>query len=413
MSEDVLSRLASQGGRVIGRDEELRRIREALDGADFHGRSLGIIGDPGTGKSALLGGEATDARRRGFTVLSARGTEAAAQRRFGVLRQLLAPVGDRIGDLSTRYKAALRSALDAPGDPGDPAERFFIALGVLELFSDLGARAPLLVVVDDLHWADSDSRDVILFAARRIESERAVMLLAARPAPSGHWHWERDTERLMLGALDTVAARTLLHERYPWLAAADVRTVLTTAAGNPLALVELPLALAAARFASRAPDDPVPLTGRLESSFAAQIADLDAAAQAALLVAALQDSDTLAETLAAIAELAGDEQGSARIDAAVAAGLVSSDGVSIRFRHPLVRSAVVGRAPAARRRAVHLAFARALAADVDRATWHRALAAHGPDDELATALEAGAERTAASGAADLAEEWLERAAAYC
>ncbi len=154
----------------------------------------------------------------------------------------------------------------------------------------------------------------------------------------------------------------------------------------------------------------MPLTGRLEGSFADRIAGLGTDEQTALLVAALQDSDTLAETLAALAELTGDDQVSARIDTAIAAGLVTSDGISIRFRHPLVRSAVVGRAPAAQRRAVHLAFARSLAADADRATWHRALAARDPDDELAAALEAGAERTAASGAVDLAEEWLERAA---
>ena len=407
VSEDVLARLAGHGGRVIGRDDELRRINQALDGASARGRSLGIVGEAGTGKSTLLAAAATTARRDGSTVLTARGTEAAAQRRFGVLRQLLAPVGDQLCDLPARYQAALRSALDATGDP---AERFFIALGVLELFSDLAARAPLLVAVDDLQWADSDSRDVILFAARRIEAERAVMLLAARTAADGAWPWERDTECLVLGALDSAAARALLAERYPWLDAADERTVLAAAAGNPLALVEVPLAIAANRFASRPADDPIPLTGRLEASFAAQLAELGTEVRTALLVAALQDSDTLAETLAAIAELTGDAGGSTLIDAAVAAGLVSSDGTSVRFRHPLVRSAVAGRAPAAQRRAVHLAFARALAADADRATWHRALAAHDTDDRLAAALEAGAERTAAAGAADLAEEWLRRAA---
>ena len=407
MSEDVLARLAGQGGRIIGREEELRRIREALDAAGSRGQSLGIVGDAGTGKSALLAGTATDARRRGFTVLSARGTEAAAQRRFGVLQQLLAPAADRIGRLPARYQAALRGVL---GDGGDAAERFFIALGVLELFGDIGARSPLLVIVDDLHWADSDSREVILFTARRVEAERAVMLLAARPSPDGRWPWERDAGWLALGALNAPAAREVLRDRYPWLAAGDERTVLASADGNPLALVELPLALAATRFTNRPADDPVPLTSRLEGSFADRIAGLGHLDQTALLVAALQDSDSLAETLAALAELTGDDQGSARIDAAIAAGLVSSDGVSVRFRHPLVRSAVVGQAPEPQRRAVHLAFARSLAADADRATWHRARAARDPDDELAAALEAGAERTAASGAADLAEEWLERAA---
>lgn len=407
VSEDVLARLAGWDHQIVGRDAELRRIDAALDEVGTRGQALGIVGEAGVGKSALLVRAAVDARRRGFTVLSARGTEAAAQRRFGVLQQLLAPASDRIGRLPPHHHAALGSAL---GVTADTAERLFIALATLELLGDLGAERPLLVVVDDLHWADSDSRDVITFAARRIEWERVVMLLASRPASRAAPPWDRDMERLSLDALDGDKARELLRDRYPRLTAADERSVLASAAGNPLALVELPLALAAARVTARSPDAAVPLTDRLEGSFAARITDLDAATQAALLVAALQDSDALAETLAALSVLTGNDQGSALIDAAVAAGLLSSDGVSVRFRHPLVRSAVTGRAPESQRREVHLAFARALAADPDRATWHRALAARDPDDGLAAALEAGAERTALSGATELAEEWLERAA---
>lgn len=393
--------------RLVGRDREIGRIHAALAAAETRGEALGILGEPGAGKSALLADMTADARGQGFTVLSARGTEAAAQRRFGVLQQLVALAADRIDSLPAQYRAALRSAL---GASEDAAERFFVALGFLELLSDLGADTPLLIVVDDLHWADSDSRDVITFAARRIETERAVILLAARPGPGGPWPADREAHWLVLNALDDAAALALLRGRYPWLASADERTVLASAAGNPLALVELPLALASARLASRAPDPTVPLTSRLEDSFAGRVAGLGPECQTALLVAALQDSDTLAETLAALRELTGDEQGSARIDEAATADLLSSDGASVRFRHPLVRSAVARRAPDGQRRAVHLAFARALAADADRATWHRALAAREPDDDLAAALEAGAERAAASGAADLAQEWLERAA---
>jgi hypothetical protein len=113
-------------------------------------------------------------------------------------------------------------------------ERFFIALAVPELLGDLGARAPLLVV-DDLHWADSDSRDVILFAARRIEAEHAVMLLAARPVQAGVAPWEQAADWLVLDALNGAAARTLLRGRYPWLTTTDERAVLASAAGNPLA----------------------------------------------------------------------------------------------------------------------------------------------------------------------------------
>jgi len=86
------------------------------------------------------------------------------------------------------------------------------------------------------------------------------------------------------------------------------------------------------------------------------------------------------------------------------AGLLNVSGPSLRFRHPLVRSAVTQTASPQRRAEVHQAFARARAADPDRATWHRALGASRPDEELAAALDAGADRAAAHGIPDLAEE---------
>jgi len=150
----------------------------ALDGIRERGQALTIVGDPGVGKTALLGAAAADARERGLTVLSARGTEAKAHLRFAVLRELLDPVLGRAGGLPPRHQAALLGAFGTADADAAP-ERFFIALAVLELIADAAARTPVAVIVDDLHWVDNASRDAIGFTARRIEAEPAVMFFSA------------------------------------------------------------------------------------------------------------------------------------------------------------------------------------------------------------------------------------------
>jgi DNA-binding CsgD family transcriptional regulator len=382
----------------------------AFGGIRECGQARTIVGDPGVGKSALLAAAAADACCRGLTVLTARGREAKAHLRFAVLQELLEPILDRAAGLPPRHKAALLGAFGEAGANATP-DRFFVALAVLELIADAAARNPVVVIVDDLHWVDSASRDAIAFAARRIDAEPAVMLFSARPAGGDLPAGDQAISPRYLGGLAPAAARAILREHSPQLSPADERRVLETADGNPLALLELPLALGIAGGPTRRPAaTAMPLTTRLERSFAARVHRLDPAGRTVLLVAALQDSNVVAETLAATAELTGDQQGLAGIDAAASAGLLNVTGASFRFRHPLVRSAVAQTVSAGRRAEVHEAFARTLAADPDRATWHRALAASQPDEELAAALDAGADRAAAHGAPVLAEEWLERAA---
>jgi DNA-binding NarL/FixJ family response regulator len=400
--------------RLFGRERELREIGAAFSEMSERGSALLVVGEPGVGKSALLAAAAEDARCRGLTVLSVRGSEAEAHLRFAALHRLLSPILDRADGLPSRHRAALRSAFGTADGDAAP-DRFFVALAVLELIADAGAETPVVLLIDDLDSVDSASRDAIGFVARRIESEPAVLLLTTRLTPGDTLAGELDLTSLRLEGLDPAASRALLREHNPWLTSLQERQVLDGAAGNPLALLELPLALSrAGPRTRRSGAAALPLTTRLEHSFAARVRDLDPDARTVLLVAALQDGDVLAETFAAAAELAGTStpqvSPSVAIDAAVAMGLLSVSGGSFRFRHSLVRSAIAQTVSPARHAEVHEAFARTLSADPDRATWHRALAASQPDEELAEALDAGADRAARHGAPGLAEEWLERAA---
>lgn len=196
----------------------------------------------------------------------------------------------------------------------------------------------------------------------------------------------------MVDALDAEASRELLRREAPALSAADEARVLEAAAGNPLALLEL------AKVVGRAGESsvfaPIPLTQRLERSFAMRLDDLAPPVRTALLAAAIQDSDRLPETYAALALLAGDD---ATVDLRTVARpeMLTVEGDRFRFRHPLVRSAIAQSASAEERRAVHRAFAATLSADPDRAVWHWALAAPAPLESLAAELDAGAARAVA------------------
>ena len=175
--------------------------------------------------------------------------------------------------------------------------------------------------------------------------------------------------------------------------------MLATAAGNPLALVELP----------RTGEDALPLTERLERSFSAQAADLPPATRALLRAAAADDGDAAAEILAAARRLA-PEAGDADVEAAIATRLLERDGDRLRFRHPLIRSALQQAASAADRRAAHAAVAETIADDPHRRAWHRAAACAAPDEAVATALDAAAEDARRRGAVAVAARALRRAA---
>jgi DNA-binding CsgD family transcriptional regulator len=185
--------------------------------------------------------------------------------------------------------------------------------------------------------------------------------------------------------------------------------VLDEAAGNPLALMELPLA-AARHYESADPGGPIPLTRRLERAFASRLPGLPEVTLTVLLAAGLNDGDALAEALAAASRVAGMDVPAADLTAAVTAGLAEVDGLSVRFRHPLVRSAVCEAAGLARRQAMHRSLAEVLAGAPERQVWHRAAAA-GPDEAVAADLEAAADRAAGRGATAEQAAALARAAA--
>jgi DNA-binding CsgD family transcriptional regulator len=391
---------------LVGRDAEFAQIRLAVDGVAKRGGTVRIAGNPGVGKSALLRSGIELATARGYTALTVHAAEGEAHLAFAALYQLLRPLLDHVDELPAGHRAALKGAFGLAEAGAGPDNPFFIALAALELIADAAADTPVFVGVDDLSWLDEASRDAIEFISRRITDERVVMVTTCRlnrPPESTF-----GSLLLRLDALDPDASRALLRQAAPGLPAADQARVLQAAAGNPLALLEL--AKVVGRSGESSVFSSIPLTERLERSFAVRLDDLDRPARTALLVAALQDSDRLPETRAALLQLPGGDDADVDLHRVAGLGLLIIDADTFRFRHPLVRSAIVGSAAPAERRAVHRALAAVVGADPDRAVWHRALAATAAQEALAAELDAGADRAAARGAPGLAEEWLKRAA---
>ena len=272
-----------------------------------------------------------------------------------------------------------------------------VGLAALELLAAGAGRAPALVVAEDVHWLDSSTCEVLAFVSRRLGADPVGLVGTAREAELGDNPLAgAGLAELRLGPLDPADAAALL-DAHAGLDPVVRQRVLEEAAGNPLALVELPTA-AGQSGGREALNGWIPLTRRLEQAFASRLPGLPAATFTALLAAGLNDGDALAEVLAAASLVAGGQVSVADLTPAVATELAEVDGQSVRFRHPLVRSAVGEAAGLARRQAMHRALAEVLAGDPDRHAWHRAAASVGQDEQVAAGLEAAADRAFGRGA---------------
>ncbi|MEA2216750.1 MAG: hypothetical protein QOK19_2311 [Solirubrobacteraceae bacterium] len=382
-------------------------MRGLLDGVEREGAALVLRGEPGIGKSRLLAEAVQDARERGMLVLTAAGVQSEARLPFAGLHQLLRPVRDRAVHLATVQRQALDAAFGLSEEV--VPEPFRIAMAALDLISEVAAESPVLVAVEDAHWLDRASADTLAFVARRIESDQVLLLVAARDGyPGGLAH--AGLSELRLTALDDATAAALLDSVAPDLSLGVRRRVLDGAAGNPLALTELPAA-----FARGANDEgwlagAAPLTERLERAFADRVSDLPDRTRVLLLAAALSDEDRLDEILAASTAVAGTAVDLASAAPAVESGIVDADLRTIRFRHPLIRSAIVQSADLTKRRRVHEALADVLHDQPDRRAWHRAALLSGEHEDVAGELEQAADRARGRGAAAIAVTALRRAA---
>jgi DNA-binding CsgD family transcriptional regulator len=394
-----------QSAPIIGREAGLARLRALVDPAPLSSQVLLVTGEAGMGKTVLLADAAARARRAGIRVLSVTGRESESKLAFAGLHQLLRPVlPSAAAGLPSRQAQALSGALGLSADPVAP-DPLLTGAAVLTLLSDLSERSPVLVVVDDAHWLDRSSLDALAFAGSRLDAERVVLLVGARgqvPPPG----FDRGFHELHLEPLSAEDAGLLLDgQPHPPLGRARAQ-VLTQAAGNPMALIELATVIADDPAASRRwAAEPLPLTDRLTAVLTSRFAALPEQTQAALLLAAVADGPDLR-----VAASHGAGPDARALAPAEQLGLVKVDRTGLQFSHPLVRSAIYHSAPFAQRAAAHRQLASALHDQPDRRAWHLAAAAVQPDEQVASLLEATAAQAQRRGGAAAAALALERAA---
>ncbi len=390
---------------LIGRGDELAALEGVLAAARTgQSRVLVLRGEAGIGKTALL--EHVAARAAACRVARTAGVESERELPYAGLQQLCAPFLDRLEHLPPPQRTALGTAFGVAA--GDPPDRFLVGLAVLTLLADVAEDRPLVCLVDDAQWLDQVSAQTLAFVARRLLAEPIALVVAVR----------EPAEQLDLAGLPELAVRGLGDAAAGALLDSvlqgplDVRVrdrIVAETHGNPLALVELPRFWTAAEQADglRRPDGDG-LAGRLERCFLQQLAPLPADTRKLLLVAAAEPLGDATLLWRAAGELG---LGADPAAAAEATGLIEF-GPRIRFRHPLVRSAVYRSAAGPDRREVHRVLAEVTDAvlDPDRRAWHRAQATVAPDEDVAAELARSAGRAQARGGLVAAAALLEQAA---
>jgi DNA-binding NarL/FixJ family response regulator len=392
----------ASGHDIVGREAELAVLHEFLE-VDGGARTLVVTGDAGIGKTTLWEGGLGLARQRGFRILAARASSAEAQLSFTALIDLLDGVGsDELAELPAPQLHALRVALLRAEPEGAEPDTRAIPLGFLNALRVLAADRPLLVAVDDYPWLDPPSADALAFAARRLETDPIVFLLARRPGPPSVVDQalaSRPPDRLEVGSLSYGAIRRLLSERLGLVLSRHVlRRLVDTTLGNPLFALELGRELEERGLPAIGEDLPVP--DAVEDLLGTRVGRLPAPSRRLLLATALSARLTTSEL--------GALSGARAVEDAIDAAVLVADDDRVRAAHPLLAAAAMKRSRARTRRELHGELA-GVVADEELRARHLALAAEGPDEGLASTVAEAASAAFARGAREEAVELAEHA----
>ena len=380
---------------LVGRQTESAQLSRLL--TQDTERAVVVSGEAGVGKTALIGHLRTNAVAEGWRVVQILGVEAEAPFALGGLNQLVVGLQELVPGLDDQDRAVLAPVLGGDSEASLTALPLVIAL--LDLLTIAAQATPVLLVIDDVQWLDSVSAEVLSAVGRRLSNPR-VRVVVGRRTPYESAFSPAGWSELHLGPLDAESSAQLLANVGTPLTATTTAAILAAAAGNPLALAELP------RSADQINDGgTLPLTERLVAVFGRRLGRLETNIRADLLRAALDG-------------IAVNAVGTNRaryvmrnIQPAIDAGLLIVNPLGeIEFRHPLVRAAVIHQASPQQRREAHRDLA-ALYEDVlvRRAT-HLAAAATGPDQEVSDLLAKAAQLSIRRGGLAVAAEWMRRAA---
>jgi DNA-binding CsgD family transcriptional regulator len=360
-----------------GRLAELTRLEAHLDRvASGSFQAVVVEGEAGIGKSRLLNAALELARGRGFHVLLGRGDEIERTRPFGPFLEALASAADAEGPEQAGVAAVLTSgsaATEMPLEPTrDPGLQYRVVDAFVDLVERLALAGPVVLALEDVHWADTSTLLTIRSLARRLKYVSVALLVTLRPLPRAP-ELERlvavlaadGADQLLLAPLGEHAVVELVRELTGAEPAARLLEEVAGAAGNPLFVSELVQALAdegaievvdgwaEVREVSLPPSLRLTILRRL--SFLSE-ATLDLLRVASVLGSAfsLRDlSDLLASPAARLLP---------SVREAIRAGVLEDRDARLRFRHDLIREAIYEDLPQNTRAALHLDAGRRLAA---------------------------------------------------
>ena len=324
-------------GRLVGRARERRLLGGLIESVEGGGAAVVIAGEAGVGKTALLTHVAGMASERGLRVLKGRGEESEAVLAFATLADLLRPSREKFAELPQAQRQALEVCLAlSTGPAAGPLAACAGALGVLASAAD---EQPLVVLVDDFQWVDAESRQVLLFAARRLAAERIVMLFAVRDEP-GAQPAGRGLPVLRVGGLSVAECAELARELGADISGPALRSLVELTGGNPLAVMEN-LAGATDGTGGFEPGR-LTLGAALEHAWGRVFDELPEDTRHALFVVA---TDAVSGGRHVEAALGALRLSLASLAPAERRGLVRTMDGQIQLRHPLMRPVVVGRTP--------------------------------------------------------------------
>jgi DNA-binding NarL/FixJ family response regulator len=418
--------MADQVERLVGRAEELTLVERALDRVESGTSAvLQVVGEPGIGKTRLLSELALRAEERRWLVLAGRASELEQDLPYWIFvdaldEYLRALDPDLVEGVDRQSGAELSRIFPSLAPVAEPAatvvdERYRVHRAVRELLERLAETTPLLLLLDDLHWADPASADLVAGLLRRPPQDRVLIGVAQRPAqtPARLAAALEQGSRtgllsaIELGPLPAADAKMLLGDTIP---PERARVLYEESGGNPFYLEQLartgeggPRAVPTEEAAVAGADGVPPAVA---AALAEEIASISPEARL-LLEAGSVVGDPFELELAAATAAVGEPEALTALDELLASGLLRRTDVPrrFRFRHPIVRRAVYGGTGSGWRSAAHQRAALTLAAHGEpaatRARHVEQFAALGDRDAVATlreAADASAERAPESAA---------------
>ena len=404
--------LRVSAGRMVGRDDELGRLLTLLDDAEA-GRSVVALvsGDAGVGKSRLIGEITTLASGRGFTVLSGQCAELGDSVPYLPLADALRGAGQSTGVRDALSSRPGLSRLLPEGGDGQQADQNHSGLarqqmfgGVLGLLAELAAAAPVLLVLEDLHWADASTRDLVTFLSRVLHRERVALIGSYRTDDLHRRHPLRpvvaELQRLPsvisvdLAPLDPSAlAEHLTATVAGRIGATELNDIVARAEGNAYYAEEL---LAASVTGNRAEHSALP--AGLAALLLSRVEQLSDATQQVLRAAAVAGRKADDELVRALSGLEAADYEAAVREAVTHQLLVPDGDEGYVFRHALLREAVYGDLLPGERTRLHATMSALLSEEYRLATPGTAaelaqhcLASHDIPGAFAASLRAGDE----------------------